>query len=83
MENNKLVVTAENGQDVTINVLDIIDSEEFNKTFMIYNIDGNNEAVFASILNEKEDTFSLDTITEQREIEFINHEIDRVIQEGE
>ncbi len=83
MENNKLVVTAENGQDVTINVLDIIDSEEFDKTFMIYNIDGNNEAVFASILNEKEDTFSLDTITEQREIEFINHEIDRVIQEGE
>jgi hypothetical protein len=83
MENNKLVVTAENGQDVTINVLDIIDSEEFDKTFMIYNIDGNNEAVFASILNEKDDTFSLDTITEQREIEFINHEIDRVIQEGE
>ena len=83
MENNKLVVTAENGQDVTINVLDIIDSEEFNKTFMIYNIDGNNEDVFASILNEKEDTFSLDTITEQREIEFINHEIDRVIQEGD
>ncbi len=83
MENNKLVVTAENGQDVTINVLDIIDSEEFNKTFMIYNIDGNNEAVFASILNEKEDTFSLDTITEQKEIEFINHEIDRVVQEGE
>lgn len=83
MENNKLVVTAENGQDVTINVLDIIESEEFNKTFMIYNIDGNNEAIFASILNEKEDTFSLDTITEQKEIEFINHEIDRVVQEGE
>ena len=83
MENNKLVVTAENGQDVTINVLDIIESEEFNKTFMIYNIEGNNEAIFASILNEKEDTFSLDTITEQKEIEFINHEIDRVVQEGE
>ena len=83
-ENNKLVVTAENGQDVTINVLDIIDSEEFNKTFMIYNIDGNNEAIFASILNEKEDTFSLDTITDSKEIDFVNHEIDRVInEEGE
>lgn len=82
-ENNKLVVTAENGQDVTINVLDIIDSEEFDKTFMIYNIDGNNEAIFASILNEKEDTFSLDTITNQKEIDFINKEIDRVIDEQE
>jgi len=82
-ENNKLVVTAENGQDVTINVLDIIDSEEFDKTFMIYNIEGNNEAIFASILNEKEDTFSLDTITNQKEIDFINKEIDRVIDEQE
>ena len=81
-ENNKLVVTAENGQEVTINVLDIIDSEEFNKTFMIYNIDGNEEAVFASILNEKEDTFSLDTISEPKEVEFVNKEIDRIV-EGE
>ncbi len=82
-ENNKLTVTAENGQDVTINVLDIIDSEEFDKTFMIYNIDGNDEAVFASILNEKDDSFSLDTIVEPNELNYINHEIDRVVNEQE
>lgn len=82
-ENNKLTVTAENGQDVTINVLDIIDSEEFDKTFMIYNIDGNDEVVFASILNEKDDSFSLDTIVEPNELNYINHEIDRVVNEQE
>ena len=81
--NNKLVVKAENGQDVTINVLDIIDSEEFQKSFIIYNIDGHGEAVFASILNEQEDSFSLDTITDQKEIEFINSEIDKVVEENQ
>lgn len=83
---NKLTVKAENGKDVTINVLDIINSEEFGKTFMIYNIDGRDDVVFASILNENDDDFSLDTITDSKEIDFINAEIDKVVaenQEGE
>lgn len=81
MENNKLKVTIEDGSEVTVNVLDIIDSLEFNKTFMIYTVNDNNENIFASILNEKEDTFSLDTITDSKEIEYINSEIDRVVGE--
>lgn len=83
MEDNKLKVTIEDGSEVTVNVLDIIDSLEFNKTFIIYTVNDNNENVFASILNENETTFSLDTITESKEIEYINKEIDRVVDSNE
>ena len=79
MEDNKLKVTIEEGSEVTVNVLDIIDSLEFNKTFIIYTVNDNNENIFASILNETETTFSLDTITDKREIDYINSEIDRVV----
>lgn len=81
MENNKLKVTIEDGSEVTVNVLDIIDSIEFKKTFIIYTVNDNEESIFASILNEKEETFSLDTITDNKEIEYINSEIDRVVGE--
>lgn len=81
MKNNKLKVTIEDGSEVTVNVLDIIDSLEFNKTFMIYTVNDNDENIFASILNEKEKTFSLDTITDNKEIEYINSEIDRIVGE--
>lgn len=80
MEDNKLKVTIEDGSEVTVNVLDIIDSLEFNKTFIIYTVNDNNENIFASILNETETTFSLDTITDKREIDYINSEIDRVVE---
>ena len=79
MEDNKLKVTIEDESEVTVNVLDIIDSLEFNKTFIIYTVNDNNENIFASILNETETTFSLDTITDKREIDYINSEIDRVV----
>lgn len=80
MEDNKLKVTIEDGSEVTVNVLDIIDSLEFNKTFIIYTVNDNNENIFASILNETETTFSLDTITNKNEIDYINKEIDRVVE---
>lgn len=79
MEDNKLKVTIEDGTTVDVNVLDIVDSLEFNKTFIIYTVNDNNENIFASILNETETTFSLDTITDKREIDYINSEIDRVV----
>ena len=81
MEDNILKVSVEDGSIVDVNVLDIIDSLEFNKTFMIYTVNDNDDNIFASILNEKEETFSLDTITDNKEIEYINSEIDRVVGE--
>lgn len=81
MEDNILKVTIEDGSIVDVKVLDIIDSAKFNKTFIIYTINGDESNVFASILNEKEESYSLDTIKEQDEIDYINEEIDRVVEE--
>ena len=83
MEDNILKVTVEDGSVVNVKVLDIIDSARFNKTFIIYTVNGDKSNVFASILNEKEDSFSLDTIKEKEELDYINTEIDRVVEEVE
>lgn len=78
---NKLEVTIEDGTTVTVNVLDFVDSLEFGKTYIIYTINDQSDTVFASILNETEDSYSLDTINDQKELDFINNEIDRVVSE--
>ena len=78
---NKLIITVEDGTKAVINVLDIIDSYAYNKTFMIYTFENENKTVFASVLNEGDYTYSLDTITSQDEINYINSEIDRVVKE--
>lgn len=81
MEDNILKVTVEDGSIVDVKVLDVIDSARFNKTFIIYTVNGDESNIFASILNEKEESYSLDTIKEQDEIDYINEEIDRVVEE--
>ena len=73
----RLTVSIEDGSKVTISVLDIIDSYTYDKTFMIYTLEGENHTIFASILNEKDTTYSLDTITNQQELDYINSEITR------
>lgn len=81
MEDNKLKVTIEDGTEVVVNVLDIVDSLEFNKAYIIYTVNDEEDTIFSSILNETETTYSLDTITDQKELDFINNEIDRVVSE--
>ena len=78
---NKLEVTIEDGTTVTVNVLDSVDPLEFGKTYIIYTVNDQSDTVFASILNETEDSYSLDTITDPKELDFINNEIDRVVSE--
>ena len=78
---NKLEVTIEDGTTVTVNVLDFVDSLEFGKTYIIYTVNDQSDTVFASILNETEDSYSLDTITDPKELDFINNEIYRVVSE--
>ncbi|NLC47941.1 MAG: hypothetical protein GX758_01090 [Tenericutes bacterium] len=80
---NVLTVSIEDGTQVDVNVLDIIESDEFNKTFIIYTVNDNEDSIFASILNETEDSYSLDTIVVQAEIDFINKEIDEIVEELE
>ena len=78
---NKLEVTIEDGTTVTVNVLDFVDSLEFGKTYIIYTVNDQSDTIFASILNETEDSYSLDTITDPKELDFINNEIDMVVSE--
>lgn len=81
MDDYKLNVIIEDGSVVEIEVLDIVDSNVFNKSFVIYTVGGNKENIFASILNEGENDYSLDTIEDAQEIDFINSEIDRIVEE--
>ena len=69
---NTLTLKNEMGIDVTINVFDIVDSEEFDKTFIIYSLDGDKSVLYASILNEEELTYSLDTIIDEKEVSFVD-----------
>ena len=48
---------------------------------MIYTFDGENQTVFASVLDESTTSYSLNTITSQEEIDYINSEINRVCSE--
>ncbi len=80
--NNVLKVKVD-GVETEIHVLDIIESKSYNKTFIIYTVGDNNDTIFASILNEKEDSYTLDQIQSQDEIDYINYEIDRVANEIE
>ena len=82
MDNN-LTITIEDGTTAVINVLDIIDSYVYDKTFMIYTFDNENQTIFASVLNEGDTSYSLDSITSQDEINYINSEINRVASEVE
>lgn len=76
-----LTINFEDGNRATIDVIDIIDSYAFNKSFMIYTFVGNPGNVFASVLNVSDTSYSLGTITNQEELDYINSEIDRVAQE--
>ena len=69
---NTLTLKNEMGIDVTINVFDIVDSDEFDKTFIIYTLDGDKNVLYASILNEEELTYSLDTIIDEKEVSFVD-----------
>ena len=79
---NKLRITIEDGTQAVINVLDIIDSYVYDKTFMIYTFDDRNNTIFASVLNEDSTSYSLDAITNQEVIDYINSELDRVASEA-
>lgn len=76
MDDNKLTVSAEDGKRLDIDVIDIIDaSNRFNKEYIIYTISGNKDNVFASVLKEDDNSFTLETIPTQEEYEFVNSRI--------
>ena len=87
---NKLEVTIEDGTTVTVNVLDFVDfTIENNETFIFklqkqLNAKKMQELAADKTWQEKinkANSYSLDTITDQKELDFINNEIDRVVSE--
>ncbi len=80
---NILEINLEDGSKAKIEVLDIIRTNVYNKTFIIYKFENDESNIFASILNEKSKTYSLDTITNEDEINYINSEINRVVSSSE
>lgn len=68
---SKLTIKNENGENVVINVFDIVDSDEFEKTFIIYSLENDSNTLYASVLKEDELSFSLNTIMEEKEINYV------------
>lgn len=81
--NNLLEVTSERGDLIQIRVYDILDENQYNKTFVIYTLAGEDTTIFASILNETETDYSLDSITSSEELKYINDEIEMIANEIE
>lgn len=79
----QLTIKDENGEDFTISVLDIVSRHKNLKKvdYIIYLMDDDDGGIYASILNEKRSSFSLDVISDPGDIDFINGEIKRVAQE--
>lgn len=76
---NKLTVTMENGNAVEIEVIDIIESPEFNKQFIVYTFPSiNDENFYASILDETDTTFSLNAIETKEELDFVEKKIEEL-----
>jgi len=66
MDDNKLTVEF-NGTKLTIEVIDIIENDENGKKYIIYTVDGADDNVYTSILEEDETTFSLKSIDDEQE----------------
>jgi len=69
MEENKLVVKNMDGNEITINVIDILENTDNNKQFICYTIEGIDGETFISTLDEKEDSYSLGDVTEEEKNE--------------
>ena len=65
---NSLIVNL-NGTDIKIFVMDIIEKPEENKKYIIYSIEGNDDNIYASILDEKEDGYTLKYIEDKEEVD--------------
>lgn len=78
MENSKLKVKNLNGDDIEIDVIDIIEDQDNNKQYICYTTD-DSEDVYVSCLEETEDSFSLTEITEEERSlieEYMNMDIE-------
>ncbi len=74
----ELTVTLNSGDEVTIYILDIIESEEFHKDYVLYLINLDEENIYASSVEEKDGKFELNAITEEKEMNFVQSKIEEM-----
>jgi len=82
MEDNKLTVKF-NDSDVDINVIDIIDNLDNNKKYIVYNADGFDDDFYISILEEMEDSYTLQEITDENEFKMVEDYLESMLEEEE
>ncbi len=70
MNDNFIKVKTENGTNIILEILDMADDISNNKTYILYKLI-NNEDIFISRLNEKENSFSIETIDDKDEFDAI------------
>ena len=71
----KLNVISENGEGLTIDVIDIFSPENTDKEYILYTI---GDDMYASILLEDDSTFALETIQDSREMELVKERINEL-----
>ena len=76
----QLVVKNLDGEDLTIDVFDIIKDTDSNKEFICYAVDGD-ENVFISSLVETESGYTLDEVTDE-EKKVVEEYLNKNIEEG-
>lgn len=72
----KLNVVSENGDNISIDVIDIFSSENDDKEYMLYSV---GDDIYASILIEDDNTFALKTIEDEKEMEIVKERISQLI----
>lgn len=72
---NRLSVNTVNGEKIDIIVLDIVEGLYNNiaKKYIVYCLENNSDDIMISILNETDDSFSLDTINDNEEFQYIQN----------
>ena len=80
MQDTKLNVML-NDQEITIDVIDILENQSDNKQYIIYNIDGNEKDIYMSILDEKEDSYTLTAIESKEEARLIEEYLQSLVKE--
>lgn len=72
----KLNVVSENGESLSIDVIDIFSSENDDKEYMLYSV---GDDIYASILIEDDNTFALKTIEDEKEMEIVKERISQLV----